>query len=79
MYARFLKGNTVFKWSSFTMIKKLTIVAIAGIFLSACSNMMEGLGKDMQTMGNSMGGNSTNTNANQSQTKGKDVVVTPVK
>ena len=68
------------KWSSFTMIKKLTIVAVAGIFLSACSNMMEGLGKDMQTMGNSMGGNSTNTNnGNQSQTKGKDVVVTPVK
>jgi len=59
------------------MIKKLTIVAIAGFMLSACSNMMEGLGKDMQTMGNSMGGNSTNTN--QSQTKGKDVVVTPVK
>ena len=59
------------------MIKKLTIVAVAGIFLSACSNMMEGLGKDMQTMGNSMGGNSANTN--QSQTKGKDVVVTPVK
>ncbi len=67
----------MFKWSSFTMIKKLTIVAIAGIILSACTNMMEGLGKDMQTMGNSMGGNSTNTN--QSQTKGKDVVVTPVK
>jgi predicted small secreted protein len=67
----------VFKWSSFTMIKKLTIVAAAGILLSACSNMMEGLGKDMQTMGNSMGGSSTNTN--QSQTKGKDVVVTPVK
>jgi predicted small secreted protein len=59
------------------MIKKLTIVAIAGLVLSACSNMMEGLGKDMQTMGNSMGGNSANTN--QSQTKGKDVVVTPVK
>ena len=67
----------MFKWSSFTMIKKLTIVAIVGFVLSACSNMMEGLGKDMQTMGNSMGGNSTNTN--QSQTKGKDVVVTPVK
>ena len=67
----------MFKWSSFTMIKKLTIVAITGFALSACSNMMEGLGKDMQTMGNSMGGNSTNTN--QSQTKGKDVVVTPVK
>ncbi len=67
----------MFKWSSFTMIKKLAIVAIAGIILSACTNMMEGLGKDMQTMGNSMGGNSTNSN--QSQTKGKDVVVTPVK
>jgi predicted small secreted protein len=59
------------------MIKKLTIVAIAGIVISACSNTMEGLGKDMQTMGNSMGGNSTTNN--QSQTKGKDVVVTPVK
>ncbi|MBU3587348.1 hypothetical protein ICN30_05845 [Polynucleobacter sp. 31A-FELB] len=59
------------------MIKKLTIVAIAGVVLAACSNTMEGLGKDMQTMGNSMGGNSANTN--QSQTKGKDVVVTPVK
>jgi predicted small secreted protein len=59
------------------MIKKLTMVAIAGIILSACSNTMEGLGKDMQTMGNSMGGNTTTNN--QSQTKGKDVVVTPVK
>jgi predicted small secreted protein len=59
------------------MIKKLTIVAIAGIVISACSNTMEGLGKDMQTMGNSMGGNSATSN--QSQTKGKDVVVTPVK
>lgn len=70
----------MFKWSSFTMIKKLTIVAVLGLILSACANTMEGLGKDMQTVGNSMGGNSTNTNnANQSQTKGKDVVVTPVK
>ena len=60
------------------MIKKLTIVAIVGVALSACSHTMEGLGKDMQTMGNSMGGN-TNSNSNQSQTKGKDVVVTPVK
>jgi predicted small secreted protein len=59
------------------MIKKLTMVAIAGIILSACTNTMEGLGKDMQTMGNSMGGNTTTNN--QSQTKGKDVVVTPVK
>ena len=67
----------MFNWSAFTMIKKLTIVAIAGMILSACSNMMEGLGKDMQTMGSSMGGNSITNN--QSQTKGKDVVVTPVK
>ena len=69
----------MFKWSSFTMIKKLTIVAIAGVILSACSNMMEGLGKDMQTMGNSMGGSKNSNTSNQSQTQGKDVVVTPVK
>jgi predicted small secreted protein len=66
------------------MIKKLTIVAIAGLILSACANTMEGVGKDLQTMGKSMGaGNTSNTNNsdnnNQSQTKGKDVVVTPVK
>ena len=67
----------MFKWSSFTMIKKLTIVAAIGIILSACANTMEGVGKDLQTMGNSMG--SGNSNSNQSQTKGKDVVVTPVK
>lgn len=65
-------------FTSMSMIKKLTIVAIAGLVLSACSNMMEGLGKDMQTMGNSMGGSNTSNN-NQSQTKGKDVIVTPVK
>ena len=65
--------------SSFTMIKKLTIVAAIGIILSACANTMEGVGKDLQTMGNSMGGSSANSNNNQSQTKGKDVVVTPVK
>ena len=73
------------KLSSFSMIKKLTIVAIAGLILAACANTMEGVGKDLQTMGNSMGGknqantNNTNTNNNQSQTQGKDVVVTPVK
>ena len=73
------------KISSFSMIKKLTIVAIAGLILAACANTMEGVGKDLQTMGNSMGGknqantNNTNTNNNQSQTQGKDVVVTPVK
>jgi predicted small secreted protein len=65
------------KLSSSTIIKKLTIVAVIGIILSACANTMEGVGKDLQTMGNSMGG-SGNSN-NQSQTKGKDVVVTPVK
>jgi predicted small secreted protein len=65
--------------SSFTVIKKLLMVAVAGIILSACSNMMEGLGKDMQTMGNSMGGSNTSQTNNPSQTKGKDVVVTPVK
>ena len=61
------------------MIKKLSIVAVMGIILSACANTMEGLGKDMQTMGNSMGGSITSQTNNQSQTKGKDVVVTPVK
>jgi len=65
--------------SSLTVIKKLLIVAVAGIILSACSNMMEGLGKDMQTMGNAMGSSNTSQTNNQSQTKGKDVVVTPVK
>jgi len=69
----------VFKWSSFSMIKKLTIVAIAGIILSACANTMEGVGKDLQTMGSSMGGSKNSNTSNQSQTQGKDVVVTPVK
>ncbi len=55
------------------------IVAAVGIILSACANTMEGVGKDLQTMGNSMGGSSAKSNNNQSQTKGKDVVVTPVK
>ena len=71
----------MFKLSSLTMIKKLSLVALAGIFISACSSTMEGVGKDLQNMGNSMGGSgSTNPQSNnQSQTKGKDVVVTPVK
>ncbi len=69
----------MFKWSSFTMIKKLTIVAAIGIILSACANTMEGVGKDLQTMGNSMGGSKSSNTSNQSQTQGKDVVVTPVK
>jgi predicted small secreted protein len=61
------------------MIKKLTIVAIAGVILSACANTMEGVGKDLQTMGTSMGGSKNSNSSNQSQTQGKDVVVTPVK
>ena len=69
----------MFKWSSFTMIKKLTIVAAIGIILSACANTMEGVGKDLQTMGNSMGGSKNSNASNQSKTQGKDVVVTPVK
>ena len=64
--------------SSLTMIKRLLMVAVAGIILSACANTMEGLGKDMQTMGNSMGSSNTPQTNNQTQTKGKDVVVTPV-
>jgi hypothetical protein len=64
------------------MIKKLTMVAVIGVILSACANTLEGVGKDLQSIGNSMGSsntsNTTNTN-NQSQTKGKDVVVTPIK
>jgi hypothetical protein len=40
---------------------------------------MEGVGKDLQTMGNSMGGSKNSNTSNQSQTQGKDVVVTPVK
>ncbi len=61
------------------MIKKLSIVATAGIILSACANTMEGVGKDLQTMGTSMGGSKNTNSSNQSQTQGKDVVVTPVK
>lgn len=70
----------MFKLSSLTMIKKLLIVAVVGLAISACSSTMEGVGKDLQNMGNSMSSNSTNSSTNnQSQTKGKDVVVTPVK
>jgi len=60
------------------MIKKLCIVGVVGIALSACANTMEGVGKDLQTLGNSMGGSNSSQGNSQSQTKGKDVVVTPV-
>jgi predicted small secreted protein len=66
------------KYTSLSLIKCLCIVALTGVFLSACSNMLEGLGKDMQNMGASMGGSNNSQTNNQSQTKGKDVVVTPV-
>jgi predicted small secreted protein len=70
------------KFSSASLIARLAIVGLVGLFISACSSTMEGLGKDLQNMGTSMGGSSTSTTTqqnNQSQTKGKDVVVTPVK
>jgi predicted small secreted protein len=68
------------KFSLISLIARLTIVGMAGIVMAACSSTMEGVGKDLQTMGNAMGGSGANsTQQNQSQTKGKDVVVTPVK
>jgi predicted small secreted protein len=66
------------KFSPVSLITRLTIVGIAGLVIAACSNTMEGMGKDLQTMGKSME-NSSGTQNNQSQTKGKDVIVTPVK
>jgi predicted small secreted protein len=68
------------KFSSVSFISRLAIVGIAGLMISACSSTMEGMGKDLQTMGNAMGGSGANsTQQNQSQTQGKDVVITPVK
>jgi predicted small secreted protein len=69
------------KFSSVSLIARLAIVGLVGLLISACSSTMEGLGKDLQNMGTSMGGSNTSTTQqnNQSQTKGKDVVVTPVK
>ena len=67
------------KFSSISLIAKLLMVVITGIIISACSSTMEGVGKDLQNMGTSMGGSSNTQQNNQSQTKGKDVVVTPVK
>jgi predicted small secreted protein len=68
------------KFSSVSLIARLAIVGMAGLLIAACSNALEGMGKDLQTMGNAMGGSGANsTQQNQSQTQGKDVVVTPVK
>jgi predicted small secreted protein len=66
------------KFSPVSLIARLTIVGIAGLLIAACTNTMEGMGKDLQTMGKAMDSSSSTQN-NQSQTKGKDVVVTPVK
>ncbi len=74
------------KFSPVSLITRLTIVGIAVLVIAACSNTMEGMGKDLQTMGKSMESSSSPQNStqnstqnNQSQTKGKDVIVTPVK
>jgi predicted small secreted protein len=62
------------------LMTKLFLVGVAGLLISACTNTFEGMGKDLQTMGNSMGGNKSSSTPNQqSQTQGKDVEVTPVK
>jgi len=64
------------------MITKLSIILVTGLFISACANTMEGVGKDLQKIGTSMdskSSSSTPSNPPASQTQGKDVVVTPVK
>jgi predicted small secreted protein len=68
------------KFSKFSLIARLALVGVIGLVVAACSSTLEGMGKDLQTMGNAMGGSGANTTQqNQSQTQGKDVVVTPVK
>jgi predicted small secreted protein len=67
------------KLSSLSLISRLVIIGAIGMIISACSSTMEGVGKDLQNMGTSMGGSSNTQQNNKSQTKGKDVVVTPVK
>lgn len=67
------------KFYRYSMIAKLTVVLCAGILVAACANTMEGVGKDLQQMGNSMGGSQAPANGAGSQTQGKDVTVTPVK
>ncbi|MBU3617204.1 hypothetical protein [Polynucleobacter sp. JS-Polo-80-F4] len=67
------------KFSSLSLISRLAIIGAVGVIISACSSTMEGVGKDLQNMGTSMGGSSNTQQNNQSQTKGKDVVITPVK
>ena len=38
----------------YSMIAKLSVVLVTGIFISACANTMEGVGKDLQKIGTSM-------------------------
>ena len=66
----------------YLMIAKLSVVLVTGVFISACANTMEGMGKDLQKIGTSMDSKSSSSapsNPPASQTQGKDVVVTPVK
>ena len=66
----------------YSMIAKLSVVLVTGIFISACANTMEGVGKDLQKIGTSMDSKSSTSapvTPPASQTQGKDVVVTPVK
>ena len=68
------------KFSPVSLMVRVAIVGIIGMVVASCSNTFEGMGKDLQTMGNAMSGSGANTTQqNQSQTQGKDVVVTPVK
>ena len=70
------------KFPSIYLITCLALVGFVGLLISACSSTMEGMGKDLQTMGKAMDGSSSkqkNQPPSQSQTQGKDVIVTPVK
>lgn len=82
MYEKFHRGITVRKFPSISLITRLALVGFVGLFISACSSTMEGMGKDLQTMGKAMDSSSSKQKTqapSQSQTQGKDVVVTPVK
>lgn len=70
------------KFPSISLIARLALVSFAGLFISACGSTMEGMGKDLQTMGKAIDGSSSKQKTqapSQSQTQGKDVIVTPVK
>lgn len=52
------------KFPSISLITRLALVGFVGLFISACSSTMEGMGKDLQTMGKSMGGSSSTQKLN---------------